>query len=209
MTALLAYCDPISAAPGERLRFMVSCIGAPRYDAEIVRLINPQAGPLATPFRTERIETPVNRSHPGRRQAIHPGSFGVIEAHPAIGGLASFTLQAYVWPTTPGRRRQALLGTWSEHARQGFGLGLDARGALEVRVGDGREVALLSTQQPLLARRWYLVAGRFDAGTWRLAKWQMPVHNPSFHEHPAVRDERGSAIRGTGGEAPLLFDASH
>ena len=73
MTALLGYCDPISAAPGERVRFMVSCIGAARYDAEIVRLINPQAGPLATPFRTERVETPLNRSHPGRRQAIHRG----------------------------------------------------------------------------------------------------------------------------------------
>jgi N,N-dimethylformamidase len=209
MTALLAYCDPISAAPGERLRFMVSCVGAPRYDAEIVRLINPQAGPLATPFRTERIETQVNRSHPGRRQAIHPGSFGVVEAQPAIGGLASFTLQAYVWPTTPGRRRQALLGTWSEHWRQGFGLGLDAQGALELRVGDGREVALLSTQQPLLARRWYLVAGSFDANTGRLALWQMPVHSPSFHDQPAVRVEGGSALRGTGGGASLLFAAWH
>ena len=43
MTALLGYLDPISVAPGERLRVMVSCIGAGRYDAELVRLINPQA----------------------------------------------------------------------------------------------------------------------------------------------------------------------
>ena len=81
----------------------MSCIGASRYDAEIVRPLDPQAGPFATAFRIERVASPVNRSYPGYRQAIHSGSFGVIDAHPAISGLASFTLQAYVWPTTPGR----------------------------------------------------------------------------------------------------------
>jgi N,N-dimethylformamidase beta subunit-like, C-terminal/Concanavalin A-like lectin/glucanases superfamily len=209
MTALLGYCDPISAAPGESVRFMVSCIGAARYDAEIVRLINPQAGPLATPFRTERIETPVNRSHPGRRQQIDIGSYGVVEVHPTVGGLAGFTLQAYVWPTTPGRRRQALLGTWSESAQQGFGLALDPSGALELRLGDGRTVAALSTQQPLLERRWYLVAGSFDAATGRLGLWQIPVQDPSFHDQPAVRVESASALRAHDGGAPFLFAAWH
>jgi N,N-dimethylformamidase len=209
MTALLGYCDPISAAPGERVRFLVSCIGASRYDAEIVRLINPQAGPLATPFRTEQVASPVNRSYPGRRQAIHIGSFGVVGAHPAIGGLASFTLQAYVWPTTPGRSRQALLGTWSESARLGFGLGLDGQGALELRIGDGAEVATLATGQPLLARRWYLVAGSFDAASGRLALWQEPVHEPSFHDQAAVRVETTTAVRPQAGTMPCLFAAWH
>jgi N,N-dimethylformamidase len=209
MTALLGYCDPISARPGERVRFMVSCIGAARYDAEIVRLINPRAGPLATPFRAERVETPVNRSHPGRRQAIPIGSFGVVDAHPAIGGLTSFTLQAYVWATTPGRSRQALLGTWSESARRGFGLGLDAAGALELRLGDGRAVAVLSTQQPLLTRRWYLVAGSFDAANGRLRLWQIPVHDPSFDDRAAVQVDGATALRAHGGATPFLFAAWH
>ena len=46
MTTILAYCDPISAAPGDAVRFMVSCEGASEYQAEIVRLINPQAEPV-------------------------------------------------------------------------------------------------------------------------------------------------------------------
>ena len=105
MTALLAYCDPISVAAGERVRVMVSCIGAARYEAELVRLINPQAGPLATPFRTERDRAsgqPQLSRAAGSRIPI--GSFGVVDAHPLIAGLRSFTLQAYVWPTTPGSR---------------------------------------------------------------------------------------------------------
>jgi N,N-dimethylformamidase len=209
MTALLGYCDPISLAPGERLRVMVSCIGASRYDAELVRLINPQAGPLATPFRTEPVQHPANHSYPGRRQEIAIGSFGVVDAHPLIAGLESFTLQAYVWPTTPGRGRQALLGTWSESGRRGFGLGLDEQGALELRLGDGREVASLTTATPLATRRWYLVAGSFDAASGRLELWQAPVGDRTFHEETAVRAETTTAVRLGAGSGPFLFAAWH
>ena len=69
MTALLAYCDPISAAPGERVRFMVSCIGAARYDAEIVRLINPQAGPLADAVSHRADRVPGQPQLPGASSA--------------------------------------------------------------------------------------------------------------------------------------------
>ena len=205
MTALLGYCDPISVAPGARVRFLVSCIGAARYQAEIVRLINPQAGPLATPFRTEPVDCAANRSYPGRRQAIHIGSFGVVDARPAFGDLTSFTLQAYVWPTTPGRSRQALLGTWSESGRRGIGLGLDERGALELRIGDGAAVATLSSGQPLLARRWYLVAGSFDGASGRMMLWQEPVHDPSFHDQAAVQvgDHDRGPPRGRGHALPV------
>ena len=209
MTALLGYCDPISAAPGERVRFFVSCTGAARYEAEIVRLINPQAGPLATPFRTERVDCQANRSYPGRRQAIHIGSFGVVDPHPAFSGLTSVTLQAYVWPTTPGRSRQALLGTWSESGRRGIGLGLDERGALELRLGDGAAVATLSSGQPLLARRWYLVAGSFDGASGRLVLRQEPVHDPSFHDQSPVQVEATTAVRPGAAGTPFLFAAWH
>jgi N,N-dimethylformamidase beta subunit-like, C-terminal/Concanavalin A-like lectin/glucanases superfamily len=209
MTALLGYCDPISIAPGERLRVMVSCIGAPRYDAEIVRLINPQAGPLATPFRTERVEHPASRSYPGRRQRIPIGSFGVVDAHPLIAGLRSFTLQTYVWPTTPGGRRQALLGSWSESERRGFGLGLDEEGALELRLGDGQAVARVTTAAPLPARRWHLVAGSFDAASGRLVVWQAPVGDRTLDGLAAVRAEATTTVRLDAGPGPFLFAAWH
>jgi len=209
MTALLAYCDPISAAPGETVRFMVSCVGAGQYRAEIVRLINPQAELEATPFRTEPVDTPASRSHPGREQTIHVGSYGVIDSHPAIAGLTSFTLQAWVWPTTPGRRRQALLGTWSESEQRGFGLGLDEQGALELRLGDGAGVATLSTGTPLHGRRWYLVAGSFDGATGRMALLQEPLADPSFHDQRAVRVEEETTIRLAAGPGPFLIASWH
>jgi N,N-dimethylformamidase len=70
-------------------------------------------------------------------------------------------------------------------------------------------VALLSTRTPLLARRWYLVAGSFDATSGRLALWQVPVHDPSFHDQSAVQVESAGALRAHRGNAPFLFAAWH
>ncbi|HET6519486.1 MAG TPA: LamG domain-containing protein, partial [Geminicoccaceae bacterium] len=210
MTALLGYCDKDSVAPGETVRFMVSCIGAERYRAEVVRLINPQAGPLGTPFRTEPVDCPANGEYAGRRQAMYCGSFGVVDPHPLIAGLSSFTVQAMVWPTTPGRGRQALLGTWSESEERGFGLGLDETGALVLRLGDGRgDVATVSTGVPLLARRWYFVAASFDAGSGRLMLHQEPLADGTFHDQRPVHHGGRVEFRPAPGPGPFLFAAWH
>jgi N,N-dimethylformamidase len=208
MTAILAYCDPISAAPGETVRFMVSCIGAPEYRAEIVRLINPQAEAEASPFRTEPVETAASRTYGGRVQEIHAGSYGLVDPHPLVDRISSFTLQAYVWPTTPRKGRQALLGAWSEGEGRGFGLALDERGAPEVRVGDGRGgIARLSTGRPLLERRWYLVAASLDAESGRLELHQEPVADQTFHPEGPVHASDVTVVRPDGRGLPFLLAA--
>ena len=115
MTSILAYCDPISPAPGESVQCMVSCEGASRYRADIVRLVNPEAGPQATAFRYEAVDSPVNGEYTARRQALYPGSYGIVAPHHRVEQLTSFTVQTYVWPTTPGGRRPGLLGAGPYH----------------------------------------------------------------------------------------------
>ncbi len=207
MTTILAYCDPISAAPGDAVRFMVSCEGASEYQAEIVRLINPQAEPEATPFRVEPVSTPASRSYQARRQKLQPGSYAIVEPHPAIESLQSWSLRAFVWPTTPGRRRQALLGAWSEPEQRGFGLFLDEQGALEARLGDGGGIARLSTGKPLRERRWYWVCATFDAASGRLEISQAPVGDKTFHrdEWRTVADQ--TAVRPACRGLPFLLAA--
>ena len=68
---------------------------------------------------------------------------------------------------------------------------------------------MLSSGRPLLARRWYLVAGSFDAASGRLSLWQTPVHDPSFHDQPAVAVASTSALRPQSAGAPFLFAAWH
>src|SRR5262249_313574 len=138
MSRILAYGDRWSVAPGETVRFMVSCVGCDRYDAAIVRLKQPDAGPLATPFAPEPVDAPCNGTHPGRFQSIPIGSLAVVPPHPALAPSGSFTLAAYVCPTTPEKGRQAIMGTWCEATETGYGLEIGADGALAMVLGAGR-----------------------------------------------------------------------
>ncbi len=149
MKRVMGYCDRWSAAPGETVRFMVSCLEGDRYEAEIVRLKQPDAGPLATPFVPEPVAAPCNGSRSGRRQTIPIGSLAVVPAHPALAIAGSFTIAAYVWPTTPAKGRQAIMGNWSEAAQSGYGLEIDAQGAA-ARIGGGRHTP---EQAPLVSGR--------------------------------------------------------
>ena len=210
MTVLMGYCDRISAMPGETIRFMVSCRGTEGYRADIVRVLNPEAGPDATPFRTEAIDVAANGEYPARRQDIHIGSWAVVPASPLISALESFTLQAMVSSTLPGTGRQALMGTWSEARMSGYGLGLDDAGALELRLGDGAgAVEAVSTGVPLRTHKWYFVAASFDAGTGAIELVQEPLADKTFGADPGVHMKASTTLRPAPGPGPFLFAAWH
>jgi N,N-dimethylformamidase len=114
-----------------------------------------------------------------------------------------------VWPTTPAKGRQALLGTWSEEKAAGFGLMLDESGALELRIGDGAGgVFRLASGQPLLTRKWYLVAASFDAATGEAVLTQEPLAARGFAPSAPVRIARRSDVR-PAARAAVLFAAWH
>ncbi len=209
MTVLMAYCDRWSARPGDTVRFMVSCKGAARYEARLVRLKQPSAGPLATPFAPEPVAAACNGSYPARWQPIPIGSFVGVPAHPAIARLEGFTVSVRVWPTTPGRGRQALFGTWCEEASTGWALMLDESGAPALRIGAGPgKVAEVATGVPLRARRWYHVRASFDPTTGRLAVGQEPLETKGFDLERAAERSLSTTVRPGGGPAPLLMAAA-
>ena len=202
MIRLLGYCDPWSVAPGEQVRFMVSCEGATHYRADLVRLRSARAGPAAPPAREEAIHSEVDGTYPARAQPILAGSFVEVPPSDAIERLESFTVQACVWPTMPGERAQALLGTWSEASGRGFGLLLDESGALALRL-DGQ---VLSTRVPLARRHWYLVAGSYDAERGLARVVQIPCAGHGFHPFSRVSRERPRR-RHRGEPGPFLIGA--
>ena len=97
MLRILGYCDQLSVAPGETVRFMVSC-EAERYRAEIVRIIHGDANPAGPGLKLESVVTPVTGEYPGRVQTIDAGSYAIVGDHPRLRDLASFTVMAMVWP---------------------------------------------------------------------------------------------------------------
>jgi N,N-dimethylformamidase len=207
MTKVMGYSDRWSVAAGETVRFMVSCLEGDRYTAEIVRLKQPDAGPLATKFAPEPVDAPCNGTHTGRYQQIPAGSLAVVPQHSALTPPGSFTLTTWLFATTPAKARQAIMGTWREDTQTGFGLEIDATGTLTFRCGAGPgRVTTVSTQHPLTARRWYFIAASFDAAAGTISVRQEPVPRHLFHTETAATASTATSVRPTAG-GPLTFAA--
>ena len=171
---VVGYADRLSVAPGETIRFMVNVDGEARYRADIVKLTSGDWHPQGAGFKEDLIATTVSGEYPGRRQEIQPGSFAIVEDDPHF-AVHSFSLQAMIWPTTPLKGRQTILGKWSVARNCGFALAIDDGGALSLTIGDRERVAELSTGRPLRERDWNFVGATFDAASRRATLFQEPL----------------------------------
>lgn len=199
---LLGYTDPFSVAQGQSIAFNVSAALPGHYHAEIVRLRC--ADHSGVGLKQTTIATPVNGDYPARWQPVYAGSSVLVEA-PGAFDVQTLTLQAFLWPTTPARGRQALLGTWDDSRGTGYALILDDTGALALLLGDGQRQQLLSTQVPVLARHWYLVAASVDAQTGTAWVGQRPLLRYARHDTTAAH-QAALTVRPTPG-GPLRMAA--
>ena len=176
---LAAYADEISAAPGDKIRFMVSAEeGVGDYRATIVRLISADDQPGGPGYRDEVLEVPANATYPARHQPTWPGSYGIVKHKKAFDGLESFTLQCLFWPTTPERPWKSIVSKFDESVEHGWGLFTNGDGHACFFVGDGQDhrTAHVVAPEPLIARQWYLIAGSWDAAAKELKIVQRMMH---------------------------------
>ncbi len=208
MLSILGYSDTMSAAPGEAIRFMVSCEdGASSFEARIVRLLCTDDHPEGPGRREREVESPVTGPWPGRRQPIHMGSCVVVPDCAALDALESFTLQVLVWPTTPTCGRQGLATRWCNTAGQGFGLVIDGGCAALMLGRGGGEPALVSSGKPLLAREWHRVTASYDArrGIARVVQTPLSSRATAASTDDVAR-QVGRSLHAAP-DAPLLFAA--
>ena len=203
---VIAYTDRFSARPGERISFLVST-EQPTYDVAIIR--HDRFFDTPDPAKDTVIASPINGRHPGRRQPIAIGSYTRIENAPALQVAGSFTLQTWIYPTVPARGRpQGIVVKWDAAAGCGYGLGLDADGALIGWIGSGGTRVAVTAQAPVIAARWYAVALRFDAASGDLhLDWTMLRRSWLPEEHGSAATRTGSAAIAVS-NAPLLIGAS-
>jgi len=159
---IVGYSDRFSVRPGQTIRFMVSSTTS-TYRAEIVRLRHTDANPQGPGFKTEALRTSVDGSYPGRRQSIHSGSYVQVPHDPVFNCLDGFSLEAWIYPTTPDQGPQGILTRFC--GKTGYGLFIDADGALALWVGDGERVEKISSDGKLKAAKWYFVAASYDSAT--------------------------------------------
>lgn len=159
---LLGYADKFSVENGHCIGFKVHADEAGSYRATIRRVRC--ADHAGVGLKSSAVETEVNDIYPARRQMVHTGSYVEVGQAHAF-DLSSFTLLAYIWPTTPTKGSQALLGNWDEISSKGYMLVVNEAGALALTVGDGTKRCEINTSVKLVGQHWYLVAASFDAMT--------------------------------------------
>ncbi len=137
MKKVVGYTNAWSVMPGETLSVMVSTYCPERYRADLVRVICGDDDPDRDIYREEEIAAPFSGEYPGRTQPTVAGSYVIVPDAPAIDSLESFTVQAWVFPTTPDKGEQGLIVNWRGETTRGFALLIDGTGALAMRLGDG------------------------------------------------------------------------
>jgi N,N-dimethylformamidase len=213
---ILGYCDRPNVRPGETLNFYVSCAAElQEYQADIVRLVHGDLDLRGPGFKEEVIETAVSGHHPARTQATYPGSYAIVPDRPELApGGAGFTVQAFIWPTTPAKGRQGIVTKWSAAEQAGYGLFINEHGRLELLLGDGHGTTVtVSIDQPLTERCWYLVSGSYDprAGIARLRQEAVvgaanaPVSRAAPFAGRCLTAEREGAIAPGQTSAPLVM----
>ena len=172
---IVGYSDRLSVQPGQTVSFMVSS-ELPSYQADFVRLIHGDPNPKGPGFKEELIPSEANGRYPGRSQPIHSGSHVIVPDSPTLRLNGGFTIQAWIFPTTPLIGTQGILTKWSTSTGAGFGLFVDQDGALSLWLGDGSsEVEHHSTGVPLRSAQWYFVAATYDPHNQKARLYQQPV----------------------------------
>ncbi len=207
MKKILGYSDKISVRPGDTISFMVSSEEGADYQARIVRVIHGDTSPEGPGYKEEAIATSVDGTYEGRRQEVLAGSYIVVPDHRLFGTLSSFTLQAMVWPTLPGKGAQTLIARQDAASGSGVSLGINEEGCLSVTLGDGKGGSeTLSSGKAMVAREWYLAAVTFDAESGRLALLQEPQTDYAETDDRASV-ETTTALRPGNPGAPLTMAA--
>jgi N,N-dimethylformamidase len=170
---VLGYTDRLSVSPGQKIRFMVSC-DLPSYRAELVRLIHGDLNPIGPGFKAEPVRAKLNGEYPGIKKKIELGSYLVVENGPRL-PVDSFTLQAWIRPTTPRKGLQGIVTKWSGADRSGYGLFIDEKGELTFRTKTtGGHATEVKTGKPLTEHTWYFVAACYDKRRGTVSLYQEP-----------------------------------
>lgn len=111
MLKITGYSDRLYGRPGDTIEFKVNCEAASEYDVEIVRMICGDTNPKGPGIKEAVIDTAVNGRHKGRPQYIQSGSFVEVASNSQLETLHSFSIDAFIWPTTPEKGEQGLITT--------------------------------------------------------------------------------------------------
>ena len=214
--ALTGYTDKISVAPGESVDFKVSADNATTAHVEIVRIIHGDEHPDGPGFLEEVVASNCAGDHPVRKQFVDVGNAVIVDDPTGrLAGTGAMTLWAYVFPTTPTKGRQVILGKFALHENAGYAMGIDGQGRLAFWVGDGTDTDEIVSPVPMVHHTWYFVAASYDPKSGDAALIQEAVVNPyngrlgkvaPFDHYSLV--EQKLRVKPTAASSPFMWAAA-
>ena len=227
---VVGYADRLRAQPGETVKFMVSC-ERPRYRADIVRLIHGDANPKGPGIKEVLVDSAVSGEYPGIHQDLPLGSYATVPDDPALRISGSFTMTAWMAPTTqrigagPKIGPEGLVTKWAGRGQGGYGVFIDESGRLALWLADAEgRVETLVADPPLrswipaipgmnqrpqgVSTSWYFVAVSFDAAAGTVVFYQDPINTFPFDATRAVT-RRTTTIKAIGANNSPLFIAAY
>ena len=205
---IVGYADRLSVQPGEAIRFMISCDFA-WYKAEIVRLRSADCRPKGPARQEEAVQTQVS-GETRRKQTYPHGSYGIIATDSRPPSLGSFSIQCWIFPTTPQGGVQGIVTSANESKGPGLGLYIDGKGAVALVVKDSTgRVEWMRTEKPLRSHTWYFVAATYDGDTGGATAYQVPQRLFPGDQSAAQVQRRVVPLSGAGlSHSPILIGAS-
>jgi N,N-dimethylformamidase len=168
---LIGYTDPMCVAPGESIELMVGT-SAPAYEVSVVKLRHGDPAPGGPGLRYSDVESDVEGTYEGVDQPLRMGSYIEIPHSEDLGGATGFTMQGWIWPTTPEAGLQGIFTKWSADPAAGFGMFVEPTGALSLRLGG----EVLAPSSPLRSFEWTFVAAAYDPDSSTASVWQLPTN---------------------------------
>lgn len=172
MLPITGYSDRFSARPGETIAFKIDCRQATEFSARLVRIRCGDPNPAGPGIRETDLASVFAGRFPGRRQEVRLGSYVRVADAEVLQHLASFTLDALIWPTIPDKPGQGIIARLSADGSEGFALVLDGARGITARLGTTAGPGSLATGAPLRKREWYRVWASFDAAAGTLTVGQ-------------------------------------
>ena len=176
MLPLAGYVSPLSARPGETIRFHVSnATGVELISTSIVRVISADPNPAGPGIRTVPIDAQVHAIAPCGPQSSRPGSYGMADLGTAFEKLRSLTVIATVSPTRIGSVDRPIV-TAAGKDRSAFRLIVAADGTTCASIGDpSTSTARISTGVSLSEDEWARVWMTWDAASSTISVGQQPI----------------------------------
>ena len=204
---VVGYVDRLSVQPGQTIQFMVSCEDA-TYRADVVRLIHGDDDPRGPGFKAEPVASSVSGEYAGQRQGFPKGSYVAAPDSPLLHPSTSFTLQAWIYPTTPAKGAKGVMTSWAASEEAGYGLFVGDDGSLGLWLGNsGADVERVQTGVPMRPAQWYFVAAAYDGRRQRVSLYQKPLGIWPDEGSEAVV-EQATQLSGVGKtDAPFLIAA--